>query len=653
MTASALRSKKLWTPADNSASLAWFDSMLSESVHTEITHVMPSAWASDHRILPEGLTSMPGPFRWDVTPYWREVLDCLAPTSPVREIYVRKGAQVGYTVAVLENFIGYIIACEPGPSMMISADAGVAEASVELRVDRMIQSSGLEHKIFSQSEKKHSKKTGDSKSKKEFPGGFLMAVGPNSGSKLRSFAIRYLLGDELDAMPAEVGGSGREAITAQEGDPWSLAVRRTDSFEAIRKILGGSTPLIKQTSRVSALHDEGDARRYYVPCKHCGEMAPMEWKHIKYEKDPEGRLIWPSVRYECPSCHGEWKNSDKAFFLARGEWRATQEPRRPNLRSYSLSSLYSPVGMRSWEDICEEWIKAQGNPGKIRVFVNTVLGEAYEERGEAPAPERIMLRRENYFPELLNIHSDGSHGWVDASMPPGPLVLTIGADVQHDRIEVELVAWGKAKTSWSVGYHVLNGDTSDPNAKPWQLLDEILSRPLHGGLPLSLALIDSGDQAPVVYAFCDQYSGGALPSKGSDRLDSGRRIFALRDVTGHACKRIDLATSDLKQEFYLQTRVGPIDAPAAGADLPPGYCHFPSDYDRRYFEKLYSEDMVTETDRMGRTRRFWKVKGRNEALDCRVYALGALYVVASAITAANDDKSGEVDWPLFWETVAK
>ena len=654
MTGAAERRKRrLWTAADDAASLEWLKGMIVATIHTQITHVLPSQWAADHRILPEGLTAMPGPFRWDVTPYWREVLDCLAPTSAVREVYVRKGAQVGYTVAVLENFIGYIIACEPGPSMMISADAGVAEASVELRVDRMIQSAGLQHKIFSQSEKKHSKKTGDSKSKKEFPGGFLMAVGPNSGGKLRSFSIRYLLGDELDAMPQEVGGQTREAITAMEGDPWGLAVRRTDSFEAIRKILGGSTPLIKQTSRITSLHDEGDARRYFVPCKHCGEMQIIEWKGIKFSKDAEGRLDYTSVHYECTACAGAWTNSDKAFFLTRGEWRATREPRRPQVRSYSLSSLYSPVGMRSWEDICEEWIKAHGDPRRLRVFVNTVLGEAYEERGEAPAPERVMLRRENYFPELLTMRADGSHFWTDASLPPGPLVVTIGADVQHDRIEVEIVAWGPGKTSWSVGYHVLNGDTSDPRAPVWCMLDEILSRPQHGGIPLSLALIDSGDQTAVVYAFCDQYAGGVLPSKGSDRLDSGRRIFALRDVTGQTCKRIDLATSALKQEFYTQTKVGPIDAPAAGADLPPGYCHFPADYDRRYFEKLFSEDLVTETDRYGKIHRRWKVNGRNEALDCRVYALGALYVVASAITASDDDKTGEVDWPLFWSIVGK
>ena len=657
-----MKAPTLWTPADEAAASAWFDAMLAETIHTEITHVLPSEWATAHRILPEGLTSMPGPFRWDVTPYWREPLDCLAPTSPIREVYVRKGAQVGYTVAVLENMIGYIIAAEPGPSMMISGDAGVAEASVELRVDRMIQSAGLAGKIFSQSEKTHGKKTGDTKAKKEFPGGFLLAVGPNSGSKLRSFSIRYLLGDELDAMPLEVGGSTKEAVTAQEGDPWGLAVRRTDSYEAIRKILGGSTPLIKQTSRISALHDEGDARLYFVPCRNprCKTLQPLVWKNLKYEKHPEsGRLLWDSVHYVCPHCGADWSNADKAWFLKENvfgglaEWRPTKDPMRPRVQSYSLPSLYSPVGMRSWEDICDEWIRAQGNPPKLRVFVNTVLGEAYEERSDAPKPDRIMLRRQDYAPEVLYIDPETKAPTIiDAILPRGPCVLTLGADVQHDRIECELVAWGRNKESWSAGYLTLEGPTDDPGYGAWALLYEILMRPTHGGLPLSLALIDSGFEAPVVYSFVDSnFQAGVMPCKGASNTVGKGRIFALRDVPGYQCKRIDLDEAMLKSEFYAASRVGPIDTPPEGADLPAGYCHFPAAYERRYFEMLFSERVITKRTQTG-VKQYWDNEGRrNEALDARVYALGALYTLAAARTATEDDPNS-VDWPAFWDMVA-
>ena len=125
--------------------------------------------------------------------------------------------------------------------------------------------------------KKHGKKTGDTKARKDFPGGFLMAVGPRVGAKLRSFAVRYLLGDEVDAWPAEIGGADK-GKTASEGDVLALAERRTVSFQRTRKVLLGSTPLIKQTSRIERLFLEGDQRYYHVPCPKCGCMQPLRWR---------------------------------------------------------------------------------------------------------------------------------------------------------------------------------------------------------------------------------------------------------------------------------------------------------------------------------------------------------------------------------------
>jgi len=167
-----------------------------------------SEWAEQKRVLPHGTTSMPGPFSWNVAPYMREIADAMSESSPVERVAVMKSAQITYTVGVLENTIGYIIDAAPGPAIFVSADEQMAQASVELRVDRMIESAGLEGKIRSGSHKRHSKKTGDTKSKKEFSGGVLLAYGPNSGGKLRSFSIQYVLGDEIDAWPQTVGREG-------------------------------------------------------------------------------------------------------------------------------------------------------------------------------------------------------------------------------------------------------------------------------------------------------------------------------------------------------------------------------------------------------------------------------------------------------------
>ncbi len=114
---------------------------------------------------------------------------------------------------------------------------------------------------------------------------------------------------------------------------------------------------------------------------------------------------------------------------------------------FHLSSLYSPVGWFSWGDAAKQFEQAQKNPALLQVFVNTVLGETWTLLGEAPEWQKLYDRREDY---------------KVGTVPRGGLFLTAGADVQKDRIEVEIAAWGRGKESWSVDYRVFEGDTSRP-----------------------------------------------------------------------------------------------------------------------------------------------------------------------------------------------
>lgn len=591
----------------------------------EIARLTPSDWAEAKRIMPQGLTSLPGPFRWATTPYLREIIDLFAPASPVQKVAVMKGAQLGFSVGLIENLIGWIIDCEPGPTMFITADKELAESVVETRVDRMIESAGIQHKIFAQVEKAHGRKTGDTKSKKEFPGGFLLPVGPNVAGKLRSYSIKTILNDEVDGFPLEVGS---------EGDPLKLAERRTDAFSRTRKILYISTPTIEDTSRIKPLFESGDQSRFFVPCRHCDHKQPLAWDRIRYTTDDHGRLVWDSVRYECAECKGLWTNDDKAWFLARGEWRSTAHPSEPGFRSFHLSSLYSPIGFRPWESIVQEWIQVKDDPSRLRVFINTVLGETWQERGEAPRWERIMLRREDY---------------LTGSLPAAaqPLVLTLGADVQADRIEAEIVAWADGKESWSVSYHILEGDTSDLQGRAWQGLHDLLAKD-HAGLPIAMALIDAGFRTATVYAFCEQFEGGVMPCMGESQQAWGRRTFAVRDVPGYATKRVDIQTGILKAELYGYLQRG---TPPDGEPFPAGYCHFPLEYSEKHFKQLTAEERTKEKTRSGATRYIWKqIRERNEQLDARVYAMAALYVLASMV---NEEVSPDdpISWDTFWQLV--
>jgi phage terminase large subunit GpA-like protein len=616
-----------------------------------VNRMSVSEWAEAKRIIPQGLSPKPGPFRWSVTPYLREIADCLSEGSEVREVAVEKGARVGFTVGVIENDIGYRIDVSPGAMMFISASKGVTEASVELRVDRMIESAGLGDKVFSQSEKKHNKKTGDTKSKKEFAGGFLLAYGPNSAASLRNVGIQHLRCDEVDAWKHELGTSDRtKGKTANEGDPLALAFKRTGDFEDTRTVLYGGTPLDDADSKINPLFLSGDQRYYHVPCKDCGHMQPLRWRdpdgtfRMKFETDAAGHLIRESVHYECEKCGSHWKNTDKVIFLGLGEWRATAVPKYAGFRSYHLNSLYSPLGMASWEGICQEWVDAQGDLSKLRTFVNTVLGETWKEKGEAPIAEKVWARREGY-----------PVGTLPASAKP--LICTIGADVQKDRIEAEVVAWGRDKESWSVEYLALPGDTSDPNGEAWSALAKAIET-THAGFQVERAMIDSGYNSPVVYSFCDAYMAGVFPVKGYERLggDKGTsRVYALNKVPGYNTPRADLDTTHLKLEVYnfLKRGTASGDAPS---DAFPGFCHFPAGYSKAYFSGLMSEDRLPRKLRNGRTAMVWEQHGRNEPLDARAYALAGVYLIygerwKEMQEGAKDGEEVPYSWSDFWDEV--
>jgi len=278
-----------------------------------------------------------------------------------------------------------------------------------------------------------------------------------------------------------------------------------------------------------------------------------------------------------------------------------------------------------------EWLKRKDDPTQLQTFVNTYLGEPWQDRHNAPRYERIMLYREGYEPGAL---------------PPDalPLVVTVGADVQQDRIEAEIVAWGTGKVSWSVDYRVFWGDTADPDSDAWEGLQHTLERE-HAGLPVAMALVDAGYNTPVVYQFASQYYSGVHPVMGDLRIGKRKRMFERTPVQDHEVERVDLYVDALKQELYSNlTRVKNPDDPD-----PPGYCHFPTAYTEDYFKQLTAEERVKEITRAGQERYIWrKIRTRNEAHDCRVYALGALHVYAHDVTTALGGDE-QIDWGAFWQ----
>jgi phage terminase large subunit GpA-like protein len=223
-----------------------------------------------------------------------------------------------------------------------------------------------------------------------------------------------------------------------------------------------------------------------VPCPHCHEHQTLELQSLHW---PEGRPR--EAEYACTHCGSLIGERHKTWMLEHGEWRATADG-NGRTAGFHLSSLYSPVGWFSWADAAEMYEQAKKTPDLMKGFVNTVLGLPFEEEAEAPEWQRLYERRENYRIGLV---------------PEGGLFVTAGVDVQKDRIEVEVVAWGRGKESWSVDYRVIEGDTA--RAEVWAKLDMVLARdwPHASGhtLPIRVMCVDAGYATQDIYAWVRQH----------------------------------------------------------------------------------------------------------------------------------------------------
>jgi phage terminase large subunit GpA-like protein len=552
--------------------------------------LLVSQWADRHRMLSSVSSSEPGSWRTNRTPYLREVMDCLSPSSPVERVIFMSGSQLGKTEAGL-NWLGYIMHQSPGPILMVQPTVDMAKTYSKQRLDPLVEASPALRDLVREP---RSRDSGNTVLAKEFSGGILRITGANSAAGLSSMPVRFLFLDEVDRYPGDVDG---------EGDPVALAVQRTVTF-ANRKVLMTSSPTIKGFSRIEAAFDESDKRRYWVPCPFCKEEQVLVWAQVRWPKGEPERAC-----YVCIHCEKEIPEHRKGWMLENGRWIA-EAPGDGLVAGFHLSSLYSPLGWVSWGDVAVEHQLVYRDPARLKTWCNTKLGETWEESAEQLDSDDLMERRERFGPML----------------PPGIVVLTAGVDVQDDRIEVEVVGWGRDEESWSVDYRVLWGDPSGPAV--WQDLETLLhhgyphSRQLPDTLIRAVAIDTGGHHTLQAYAFC--------------RTRQERRVWAIKGRGGMGVPiwpRRSSRNNKGKVPLFIVGVDGCKEATFARLRLKepgPGYCHFPLDRDAEWFRQLTAEKVTTRYHK-GRPIREWikKSHDRNEALDCRCYNLAALHGLMS------------------------
>jgi phage terminase large subunit GpA-like protein len=571
-----------------------------------------SEWADQNRRLSSESAAEKGEWRTDRAPYQRAIMDALSPNHPAETVVIMSAAQMGKS-SMLENFVGYIIDLDPGPVLMVQPRELDAEAFSKDRLAPMFRDTPILREKVSEARSRDSRNT---ILHKKFLGGTITLSAANSPAGLAMRSIRYCLLDEIDRYPASAGA---------EGDPVNLAITRTANFWN-RKIVMCSTPTVRGLSRIEAAWLESDQRSFWVPCPHCGERQVLRWE----------RLTWPEgnprkAYYRGEHCDHEIHDWQKHHMLKHGEWRAANP--ESSTVGFWINALYSP--WRKWGELADKFVKAQRSQETLREFVNTVLAEPWVESGEVPDWQRLYERRESY--DL-------------GTVPVGGLILTAGADVQKDRIEIQVVAWGEGKESWLVDYVVLDGDTAAPAV--WRKLTDWTSAtyPHANGANLQIQrlAIDSGFGTQHVYNWARQQAPGrVLVIKGVEYAAAAVGLPTGVDVT-HIGKKLPrgvrvwpISTGTLKGELYGWLR---LPAPLDGEPYPPGYCHFPQVGDE-FFKQLTAEQLVTKVTKGGYRKQEWqKIRERNETLDTRIYARAAAIVFGI-------DRFGERQWAQLREQV--
>ena len=564
-----------------------------------------SAWADENRELSGKQAGERGRWRTSRTPFLREIMDCLSANSRVQDIVVMKSSQVGVTEATV-NFLGYVIDHAPAPVMVLMPTLESRDAWKAQKLNPLLTETPSIRALLGG---QRSRDAANRQDMIDFPGGVLFLAGGNSPNSYAQRSVRYLIMDDLDRFPPEVG---------EEGDVVTLAKGRTKAFARARRMFI-STPTVRHESLIEREWLKSDQRRYHVPCPHCGEYQPLEWggpeaKHGVKWTAADGAVT--AAWYVCAHCSGEIHEHHKPAMLAAGRWIATH-PERP-IRGYHLTALLAPIGLGpSWKALAEEWQHAVKSPGTLRTFINTHLGECWEEQGDHIEPVGLLSRLEEY---------EEKHD---------SLARTAGADVQKDRIECTIFDWDAGEEGWAMDHIIVPGDTAHPDT--WRRF----AAEIEEWAPEAVA-IDSGYNTSMVYSFVEKRRW-AMAVKGRP----GRGVPIVEDEKAR------------RQRLRLQRKKG-IAVHLIGVDqakallfsrlkiIKPGhgYIHFPNSpaFDDEYFAQLTAEKLVTK---MRGTRPYaeWvQTRPRNEALDCAVYALAALRLsgIDLAARAAGNARKSDV-----------
>jgi phage terminase large subunit GpA-like protein len=550
-------------------------------------------WAVDNITFSKRESPFPGAYNPDLFPFFTEILKALGPDDPCRIVTLKKSAQIGGTILANVFLLG-TQGMDPCDFMFIHPTDDNAVRWSKLKLKPMLRSTGSIAKLFPE----RSRDGGDSIlfNERADGRGSILISGANSPASLSQVSMSKQVQDDL----AKWGPN-------EAGDPEQQADSRSRAHE-FAKIFKISTPLVMPGCKISKNYEHGSQEEFHVPCPHCDHMHALEWGNMLagLDEDHPERAC-----FTCPDCGTEINEHHRRDMVRRGAWVAKNPNALRQHRSFYLWSAYAPL--QSWARIAEEWFKAKGDPASERVFLNDTVGLAYEEKGEAPPWEELKKRSDE---------SELPRGRI----PIWGVVLTIGVDCQKDRVEWQLIAWGRDNRRHVVDVGVITGHISEVETRKG--LDSLVAGNWkHAAgklLQVDMTAIDGNAWTEDVWDWVKKHPASKVimvRGVGSESAPLLARVKRERDRKGkliaYSRRFYNFATSVLKMALYRN--VGKVDP------MERGYVGFPRGLEDEYFRQMTAEHRKAVKRRDGFTDYKWVKDDNqaNEALDTMLQAEAA------------------------------
>ncbi len=524
-------------------------------------------------------------------PPLREIMDCLSARSTIHHVVVKFPIQFGKT-EVGVNSLGYWMTEAPGP-IMVCLPGEVSQMKwINQKLNPMIEETGAVQEALVSL---NSRNAANTKDFKDFIGGQLYIEHAGSPARLKSTTVKYLIVDELSEFAANLNTGD---------DPLMMLEDRYSAYSATYKRLDISSPGTRGICRIDELYEKSDQRRFFMPCPHCNEEIVFEWPGLHWS--PDGSEVW----YVCPECAAIIHEHHKTEMIAKGRWIPGSPESK--IRGYTINCLYYQIGLGPrWSALVEIWQQAHNDPAKLKTFVNSRLAEAWED----PSMRKVKL----------NIIADRAEAYPLRVAPLGVCGITAGVDTQDDRLEVQIVGWGKGLAAWVLDYVVLPGDPEDD--KVWCDLADVLNQPIEHAngqqLLISATAIDGGGhRTEAVKDFVRRrlirrpmVIFGAVPNNAPVLSKPKAQDLNFRGQYHKRGVMIQhVGTVGVKNKLFGRMATDG-DKPAEQRML-----HFSDQLPNEYFSGVVSETFNP------RTGRFEKKRGaRNEPLDTLVYAYAATH----------------------------